>query len=343
MGSCDPYGSVNAALEDRAEEATMHRPDLATVSRFVPFAVLMSLIVTSLAAGDDPVAEPDLETLRASYREARENHDPATALEIAEETFWVTAPPHIETLYAIAATHAVMGHEDDAYEWLEKTLDAGFWDFRKLRTDDDFAAIRDQDRFVKLWRGAWSKQYIAMLERDEREDFQQPVRVMETLAFRPGERVADVGAGSGYFTVRVARAVGPEGSVVATDIRQEMIAHLQNRLEQEGIVNVRTVLAEKDDPGLPAGSVDTILMVDVWHYIRDPEFAVRLRTALAPGGRVVVIDYRPRPWDERPWGPPPEQQTPRDELDAHMAAAGLAPVRVHDWLSEQYFVEYAVP
>ena len=297
----------------------------------------------SVAAAEAGVQQADLDALRAKYREARERGDAEAALAVAEETFWVTAPPHIGTLYAIAATHAVLGHEEQAYEWLAKTLDAGFWDFRKLRNDEDFASIRDQKRFVTLWRGAWSKQYIAMLERDEREAFQQPGRVMETLGFRPGARVADVGAGSGYFTVRIARAVGPDGVVVATDIRREMLEYLEQRLAQEGIENVRTVLAEKDDPGLSPASFDTILMVDVWHYIRDPAFAGKLREALAPGGRVVVIDYRPRPWAERPWGPPPEQQTPREELDADMAVAGLVPVRVHDWLSEQYFVEYAVP
>jgi ubiquinone/menaquinone biosynthesis C-methylase UbiE len=191
-----------------------------------------------------------------------------------------------------------------------------------------------------MWRGAWIKQYIAMLERDERESFQQPARVMETLSFKPGERVADVGAGSGYFTVLVARAVEPDGTVLATDIRQEMLDYLGERLQEEDIQNVELKLVPKDDPQLPAGGVDTILMVDVWHYIRDPEFAKKLAAGLAPGGRLVVIDYRPKPWEERPWGPPPVQQTPREEVDAHMAEAGLKPVRVHDFLSEQYFVEY---
>jgi len=304
-------------------------------------------IATVLSAGvvvpaaDTPAGE-DLAGLREAYRAARDAGDVGLALEIAERTYEVTAAPHVETLYTIAATHAALGHDRETYEWLAKALDAGFGDFRRLRTDADFAAYRDRDRFVKLWRGAWAERYIAMLEREERESFQQPERVMATLALRPGDRVADVGAGSGYFTVRLARAVGPDGSVLATDIREEMIAYLDARLEREGIVNVRTVLADKDDPKLPAAGLDTILMVDVWHYIRDPAFARRLRDALAPGGRLVVIDYRPRPWEERPWGPPPEQQTPREELDAHMAEAGLVPARSHEFLSEQYFVEYVV-
>jgi hypothetical protein len=90
--------------------------------------------------------------------------------------------------------------------------------------------------------------------------------------------------------------------------------------------------------------VDTVLMVDVYHYIhygkRGAAYAARLRAGLAPGGRVVVIDYTPKPFDQRPWGPPPEQQMSRETLDGYMAAAGLKPARVHTFLTEQYFVEY---
>ena len=163
---------------------------------------------------------------------------------------------------------------------------------------------------------------------------------METLAFKPGEKVADIGAGSGYFTIRVAKAVGDEGLVWAIDIRPEMLDYIDARLEGEGLENVRLMLVDPDDPQLPKGKVDTILMIDTWHYIRDPEYAKKLRAGLAPGGRVVIIDYRPRPWEERPWGPPPQQQTPREEVDAHFAEAGLEPAASYDFLPEQYFVIY---
>jgi ubiquinone/menaquinone biosynthesis C-methylase UbiE len=311
-----------------------------------PLRNLLSVLIVALAIGAAPMAaagtgeEPDLATLRADFEKAVAKQDYTAALAIAEETYWVTAAPHIETLYAIAAMHARLGQQDEAYEWMQKCLDAGFWDFRKLRDDEVFAELNEQEEFRKMARLAWTKQYIEMLEREEREEFQQPTRVMETLAFEPGERVADVGAGSGYFTVLVSAAVGPKGSVLATDIRQEMLDYLGKRIDEAGIENVTLALVPGDDPQLPAGSIDTILMVDVWHYIRDPEYAKKLAAGLAPGGRLVVIDYRPRPWEERPWGPPPSQQTPREELDGHMAEAGLVPVRVHDFLSEQYFVEY---
>ncbi|UCH85395.1 MAG: class I SAM-dependent methyltransferase, partial [Candidatus Latescibacterota bacterium] len=206
--------------------------------------------------------------------------------------------------------------------------------------DDSFAIIREEERFKTLLRRVRIERYLEMLERPERDDFQKPEQIMKTLAFRQGEKVADIGAGSGYFTIRVAHAVGKDGLVWAIDIRPEMLDYIDARLEGEGLQNVRLMLVDPDDPQLPRGKVDTILMIDTWHYIRDPEYAKKLHAGLAPGGRVVIIDYRPKPWEERPWGPPPRQQTPREEIDTHFAEAGLVPVESYDFLPEQYFVVY---
>ena len=95
------------------------------------------------------------------------------------------------------------------------------------------------------------------------------------------------------------------------------------------------------DRACESGRVDTVMMVDTLHYVKDRvAYARTLRAALAPGGRVVVIDFRPKPLEERPWGPPPEQKMPVEEVDAAMAAAGLVRTAVHDFLTEQFFVEY---
>jgi len=310
------------------------------------FVLLLAVLLAGTVAAPGRAGEeeapppPDYETLQAEFQKAYDGEEYAKALETAEKMLDLTFEKHIGSLYNIAAMHSLLGHKKAAYQWLQYALDAGWYDYRKLREDEDFALIREEEKFGKMIRGAWARQYLAMLEREEREEFQKPDQVMETLAFKPGERVADVGAGSGYFTVRIARAVGPEGKVLATDIRQEMLDFLENRIEEEQIANVELKLTEKDDPQLPAGGLDTILLVDVWHYIRDPEFAKKLKAGLAPGGRLVVIDYRPKPFAERPWGPPEVQQTPREEVDEHMAQAGLKPVRSHEFLPEQYFVEY---
>ena len=158
---------------------------------------------------------------------------------------------------------------------------------------------------------------------------------------RPGERVADIGAGSGYFTRRISKAVGPAGVVWAIDIAPDVLEHLEARARREGLANIRVQKVQPDDPQLPAGGVDTILMVDTLHYVKErAAYARRLKAGLAPGGRVVVIDFLPKSPEERPWGPPPEQKMSREEVDAAMAEAGLVPARVHGFLTEQFFVEY---
>jgi ubiquinone/menaquinone biosynthesis C-methylase UbiE len=214
------------------------------------------------------------------------------------------------------------------------------WDVRK---DEAFAGFRDEDQFRTVTRAIWLKAYIHLLERRERDAYQKPEQVMQVLAFRPGERVADVGAGSGYFTVRVARAIGPSGIVWAVDIAQELLDYLGHRVKEEGLSNVRLVKVGPDDPQLPPAGVDTILMVDTLHYIKNrAAYAAKLSAALAPGGRVVVIDFIPKAPGERAWGPPPEQNMSREEVDVAMAAASLHPAKVHEFLPEHFFVEYVV-
>jgi ubiquinone/menaquinone biosynthesis C-methylase UbiE len=180
-----------------------------------------------------------------------------------------------------------------------------------------------------------------MLEREERDSFQKPDEVMKALAFRPGEVVAEIGPGSGYFTTRVARAVGPEGKVHALDASQEMLDYLIRRLRVERLTNVIPTKISSHSPGLPEGGVDSILMVDVLHYIPEKAvYAQKLKARLRPDGRIIVIDYTVKPLEERPWGPPPEQQASREEMDAAMATAGLRVREAFDFLPEQYIVVY---
>jgi precorrin-6B methylase 2 len=133
----------------------------------------------------------------------------------------------------------------------------------------------------------------AWLERPEREREERPTTAVRALELKAGQVVADVGAGSGYFTVRLARAVGPTGRVYATDVQPEMLALLDARLKRERIGNVTTVLGTASDPRLPADALDLVLMVDVYHELAQPQaFVRRLRSALRPGGRLVLIEYR---------------------------------------------------
>jgi ubiquinone/menaquinone biosynthesis C-methylase UbiE len=296
------------------------------------------LLAPALVRADSP---SELRELEGELAAALAAGDDERALTLAVRVNDAIEPRHVDALYTVARLHARLGHEKEAFDWLERAGAAGLLSVQELRADEAFAALREQERFLALTRAVWLKGYLWLLERPERDVYQLPARVIETLALRPGERVADVGAGSGYFTVRLARAVGEEGTVWALDINETLLEHLRRRVGEEGLTNVRVAKVAADDPGLPPGGVDTVLMVDTLHYVRDrAAYARRLRAGLAPGGRIVIIDFRPKPLEERPWGPPPEQKMAREEVDAAMAAAGLVPAAVHDFLSEQFFVEY---
>jgi ubiquinone/menaquinone biosynthesis C-methylase UbiE len=131
------------------------------------------------------------------------------------------------------------------------------------------------------------------LDRAEREEEEAPSRAIALLHLRPGDVVADVGAGSGYMTVRLARAVGPTGRVLAVDVQPEMIERLTARVRAEMLPNVTAILGAADDPKLPAASVDLELMVDVYHELAAPQRMLQhLRAALKPGGRLVLLEYR---------------------------------------------------
>lgn len=131
------------------------------------------------------------------------------------------------------------------------------------------------------------------LERAERENEERPRAAIRLLSLKPGMAVADVGAGSGYYTELLARTVGPSGKVYATDIQPGMIALLRQRIARAKLTNVEPVLSTESDTRLPAASLDFILLVDVYHEFSNPQEMLRqLRAALKPGGRLVLLEFR---------------------------------------------------
>ena len=131
------------------------------------------------------------------------------------------------------------------------------------------------------------------LERAERIEEEQPDVALDILRIPKAASVADIGAGSGYMTVRLARRVGPQGRVYANDLQPQMLALLERRLAREKITNVTLVQGAADDPRLPPASVDLELLVDVYHELSQPQTMLRrLREALRPGGRLVLLEYR---------------------------------------------------
>jgi ubiquinone/menaquinone biosynthesis C-methylase UbiE len=131
------------------------------------------------------------------------------------------------------------------------------------------------------------------LERAEREQEEQPTRALQIMKIEPGMTVADIGAGSGYFTERLARLVGSGGHVYASDIQRGMLDLLEKRLAREKLQNVTLILGEPSNPRLPAGALDVALMVDVYHELWAPQVVLRhIQAALKPTGRLVLIEYK---------------------------------------------------
>jgi SAM-dependent methyltransferase len=149
---------------------------------------------------------------------------------------------------------------------------------------------------------------------EERDAVNESGQIIRLLGLTPGMSVADIGAGSGYHTVRLARALGPNGRVLAQDVMPHYLADLQRRVRSEGLQNVALGLGDPHDPRLPAGSVDAAILVHMYHEIEQPfAFLYNLVPALKPGAKVGIVDL-----DKPTW----EHGTPRDLLRCELAAVG---------------------
>lgn len=202
-------------------------------------------------------------------------------------------------------------------------------------------AIHDPDGTGRFYMGREIAQVMgaggmAWLDRPGREEEEKPAVVIEAMGLREGEVVADLGAGSGYFSFRLAAKVGKTGKVLAVDIQDEMLDALRRRATELGVTNVDEVKGSETDPHLPARGVDVVLMVDVYHELAYPyEVMTNVREALKPGGRVVFVEYR--------------KEDPRvrikevhkmsvEQLTKEMKVVGLVRVRNVESLPSQHIV-----
>jgi ubiquinone/menaquinone biosynthesis C-methylase UbiE len=179
------------------------------------------------------------------------------------------------------------------------------------------------------------------LERREREEEENPDLAMRLIRVQRGQTVADLGAGSGYYTRRLARAVGDTGKVYAVDIQQGMLDLLQVSLAREKVGNVIPVLSTPDDPRLPADSIDMILLVDVYHEFGQPQTMLqRMKTALKTGGRLVLLEYR----GEDPDVPiRPEHKMTKAQVKQELEHEGFKQQRVYDDLPWQHLFIFTKP
>ena len=184
----------------------------------------------------------------------------------------------------------------------------------------------------------FSPKDLGMLEVPDREEWQQADRIMDVLGIAEASRVADLGAGGGWFTIRLAKRVGPNGVVYAEDIQREMIESIKRRVQFERLTNVQTVLGAPDQPNLP-GRLDAVLIVDAYPQFRDPVKLLRqVREALAPAGRVGIVDFK----KEGAGGPGPDirERLDPESIKRDAAAAGLRLRRHETFLRYQYLLVF---
>jgi predicted methyltransferase len=181
-----------------------------------------------------------------------------------------------------------------------------------------------------------AEKWARVFDDPERDAWQKPHQVIQALALKPDAVVADLGAGTGYFSVRLARML-PRGTVYAVDLEPDMVKHLEARAARENLKNVTAIEAAPGDARLPA-KVDVVLLVDVYHHIEDRErYFRKLAGSLAPGGRLAVIDFRV----DSPRGPPKSSRVEPERVKAELTRAGYALTAEHAFLPDQYFLEFA--
>ena len=169
----------------------------------------------------------------------------------------------------------------------------------------------------------FSAQDLGLLDAPDRGEWQKPDQIMDALGIADGSTAADIGAGAGWFTIRLARRVGPNGTVYAQDVQRQMLEAIRRRVSREGLQNVQARLGTGADPNLPASAIDAILVVDVYPEVDDRvTFLRNLARALKPNGRLGIVNYTPGQGGP---GPAPTEgvRVERAAVEADARAAGL--------------------
>ena len=177
----------------------------------------------------------------------------------------------------------------------------------------------------------WAKEF----DNPERDAWQKPEEILDALHLQPGARVADIGAGTGYLSVRIAKRV-PEGKIFAADVEPDMVHYLGERAKREHLTNLTPVQASADKTNLPE-PVDVILVVDTYHHIGyRPQYFGILRSSLRAKGRLVIVDFKA----DSPNGPPAQHRIPPEKVTEELNAAGYSLVETHTFLPRQYFLVF---
>jgi predicted methyltransferase len=179
-------------------------------------------------------------------------------------------------------------------------------------------------------------QELGLLEAPDRDLWQRPDQIMDAMGIADASVVADVGAGSGWFTIKLARRVGPRGVIYAQDVQPEMLNAITRRVQREGLLNVKPILGRGSDPRLPPRSLDAVLVVDAYHEIEDRiTMLANIARSLKPQGRIGVVDFK---LDGTGPGPSLEERVSPDVVVKDAERAGLRLTRQEAFLPYQYFL-----
>jgi precorrin-6B methylase 2 len=182
------------------------------------------------------------------------------------------------------------------------------------------------------------KKWSTTFDDPERDKWQMPDRIIAALALRPTDLVADIGAGTGYLAVRIARQLG-SGTVFAVDVEPKMVEHLAERAKANGVTNLRAIAGTEASANLPE-KVDVVVLLNAYHHISGrPDYFKRVQSSLKPGARVAIVEYRP----DSPVGAPKHFRLSASQIEAEMKSAGFQPAGSHDFLPYQSFQVFRSP
>jgi len=179
------------------------------------------------------------------------------------------------------------------------------------------------------------EKWAPIFDAPDRDEWQRPDEVVTLLQVLEGQTVADIGTGTGYFLPHLSKVVGPNGKVLALDTEMAMVRYVNDRVQKQQLTNVEARSVEQDDPKLPLGSVDRVLIVDTWHHISGREaYAAKLKQGLADKGVVLIVEFTP----ETSKGPPAEMKVTAEQVKKELDAAGLQAEIVTEALPDQFVV-----
>lgn len=183
-------------------------------------------------------------------------------------------------------------------------------------------------------------QWVERLEREGREVYDQRERIVQAAGIRPGSAVADVGSGTGLFTLMFAKAVGPEGEVYAVDIVPTFLEHIAERVKEAGVTNVKTNLCTEKSVELPPNSVDTVFICDTYHHFEYPKNTLAsIHRALRPGGQIVLVDFKRVPGESSDWILN-HVRAGEEVVTSEIEAAGFHKIEEDDFLKENYLLKF---